>query len=380
MRISVITVSLNSVKTIERTIQSVIRQSYDGLEYIIIDGGSTDGTTEIIKRYEDYIAYWISEKDDGIYDAMNKGIARSTGEIIAFLNSDDWYEENTLVKVNHYYEKHNPMILTGRLHILKKGKWIKYSHILGSDEENIRMAMIYQHPATFARREVFERFGGFHTGYKIAADFEWMLRMYDSNIEIMCVEDVFTNFSSKGISNMDTERTIRETRGIALDALEQCERYSRREKEAWRKRINECYDEQQAIVDVKRIIKNLQLADYPELKSSMQDYFTEQSYAVWGIGVIGEEMHNLLTQLGLDVSYFVDKKAGTIQTFHNRKVLEPQKLVRAEKIIIATSEYEEEIADRLDELGFWKNRDYILCSTVLLKLAEAYKACYLREK
>lgn len=255
MKISVITVCLNSAKTIERTIQSVIKQFYDRLEYIIIDGGSTDGTVEIIKRYVDNIDYWISEADDGLYDAMNKGIAKSTGEVIAFLNSDDWYKENTLAKVNSYFEKYNPMVLTGRVNTLQKGKWAKYIGALDCNKENIQMAMIYRQPAMFVRREVFERVGIFNTDYKIAADFEWMLRVYDAEIEIMCVEDVFTYFSSTGVSNTDTDRTIREARKIALDALEHGEKYSLQEKETWRRKIIRCYDEQQATVEVKKIIR-----------------------------------------------------------------------------------------------------------------------------
>lgn len=381
MKISVITVCLNSVKTIERTIQSVIKQSYDGLEYIVIDGGSSDGTVEIIKRYEEYIAYWISEKDDGLYDAMNKGLAKATGEIIAFLNSDDWYEEGTLAKVNRYYEKCDPMILTGKVKILQKGKWTKYTNILDNDRENLRMAMIYRQPATFARREVFSRFGGFQACYKIAADFDWMLRMYDSGVKIMCVEDVFTNFSSTGISNTDTDRTIKEARKIALDALERCEKYSVQEKETWRRKINECYDEQQARTDVIRIIRCQRIADYPKLKLSMLDYFTDQSYVVWGIGRNGDDMYHLLLQLGLDVDFFTDRKADdTAYFFHGREVLAPHKLVHDKKIIAASIEYEDEIADQLEGMGYQQEKDYILFSKILSRLIESYMECTMMRK
>ena len=92
MKISIITVCLNSKRTIEQTIQSVIGQAHDNCEYIVIDGGSTDGTLEILKKYDGSISTIISEPDEGIYDAMNKGIALATGDIIGILNSDDWYE------------------------------------------------------------------------------------------------------------------------------------------------------------------------------------------------------------------------------------------------------------------------------------------------
>lgn len=378
MKITIITVCLNCENTVEKAIQSVINQNYDELEYIVIDGGSLDGTVDIIRRYEKNFTYWVSEADQGIYDAMNKGIAKVTGEIIAFLNSDDWYEENALVKVNNYFEQYNPMILTGRVNTLQKGKWTKYTNILDNDIENIRIAMIYKQPAMFVRREVFDRFGGFNTRYRIAADFEWMLRVHDAGIEIMCVEDVFTNFSSTGISNTDMHRTIREAREIALKALEDCETYSREEKEEWKLKINECYDEQQARTDVKRIIRSQQMAEYSKLKSSMLEYFKEPSYVVWGIGIIGEDIYNLLTQFGLKADYFVDSNlGGDAQTFHNRKVIAPQELVRGRKIIIASLEYEDEIVAQLDEMGFQEKKDYILYSSISSKLVETYMEHYL---
>lgn len=378
MKISVITVCLNSAKTIERTIRSVRNQKYHDLEYIVIDGESTDGTVEIIKRYEEFISYWTSEKDDGLYDAMNKGLAKSTGEVIAFLNSDDWYEKDTLAKVSEYFKKYHPMVLAGRVNTFQKGKWIKRVGDLENDKENIRMAMIYKQPATFARKEVFNQLGGFCACYKIAADFEWMLRVYDSGMEIMQVEDVFTNFSSTGISNTNTDLTIKEAREIALKALDQCDKYSLQEKEMWKKKISRCYDEQQARADVKKIIRAQKLQDYPELKSEMLDYFMEQSYVIWGIGKIGDDMYRLLAQLGLKVEFFVDRKADNVfLTFHNRNVLAPQKLTHCSKIIVASLEYEEEIANQLDYTGFQEGRDYILYSSIWSVMAEIYEKFYL---
>ena len=95
-KISIVTVSFNAVKTIEQTILSVINQTYENIEYIIIDGGSTDGTIDIIKKYEDQISYWVSEKDKGIYDAMNKGIDIATGDYVYFIQSADVLNKNIL--------------------------------------------------------------------------------------------------------------------------------------------------------------------------------------------------------------------------------------------------------------------------------------------
>ena len=220
MKISIITVCLNRVATIEKAIQSVINQGYDKIEYIIIDGGSTDGTVDIIRKYEEYLAYWVSEEDKGIYDAMNKGIAKATGDIVAFLNSDDWYEDNILFKVAAYFEQFRPMILSGMINTLQKGQWKKKVLEFDNEEENIRIGMNCRHPATFVRKEIFDRFGGFDTRYKIAADYEWLLRMYDEGIRILKVDDVFTNFSTKGVSSSNLKLTIKESRHIEFSALE----------------------------------------------------------------------------------------------------------------------------------------------------------------
>mgnify|MGYP000302656355 FL=1 len=109
--ISVVTVSYNAIATIEQTILSVINQKYSAIEYIIIDGGSTDGTVDIIKKYEDKISYWVSERDNGIYDAMNKGIRHATGKIVGIINSDDWYEMDAFATVADLYLKKGDLYL-----------------------------------------------------------------------------------------------------------------------------------------------------------------------------------------------------------------------------------------------------------------------------
>lgn len=112
--VSIVTVSYNSADTIEQTIQSVTKQTYPNIEYIIIDGGSRDGTVEIIKRYQDKISFWISEPDMGIYDAMNKGISYAKGDYIGIINSDDWYELDAIEKIVSKI-KEDPIIIYGNM-------------------------------------------------------------------------------------------------------------------------------------------------------------------------------------------------------------------------------------------------------------------------
>ncbi len=374
MKISIITVCLNRVATIEKAIQSVINQGYDKIEYIIIDGGSTDGTVDIIRKYEEYLAYWVSEEDKGIYDAMNKGIAKATGDIVAFLNSDDWYEDNILFKVAAYFEQFRPMILSGMINTLQKGQWKKKVLEFDNEEENIRIGMNCRHPATFVRKEIFDRFGGFDTRYKIAADYEWLLRMYDEGIRILKVDDVFTNFSTKGVSSSNLKLTIKEARQIALSALEKNKDLYLEEKEAWREKIYELYDREQKFLEVKNIIRDSQIRCFPNVKMKMLDCFTEKAYVIWGRGAIGEEAYSLLLQLSLSVNFFIDSYIKTEEeSFHELPVKPPQAVRQGEKVIVASTEYEDEIVSCLEKMGFSKNIDYILYSELFIQLVKAYR-------
>ena len=149
--ISVVTVSYNAVTTIEQTILSVINQTYSNIEYIIIDGGSTDGTVDIIRKYADRIAYWVSEPDKGIYDAMNKGTKKANGEYIAFLNSDDWYELDAVSIIAQFADGKKNDLISGIIKLYKNDLFL-YAH--GSSMDNIYNEMI-AHPSTFMKRDLF---------------------------------------------------------------------------------------------------------------------------------------------------------------------------------------------------------------------------------
>ncbi len=373
MKISIITVCLNGAKTIEKTIQSVIGQSYPDLEYIIIDGGSTDGTTNIIEKYNRYIAYWVSEKDNGIYDAMNKGIAKATGEVIAFLNSDDWYEDAALEKAADYFKRYQPMVLTGRINTLQQGEWREYKESFDEIDENIRIGMTYRHPATFVRRELFDRFGKFDTRYKIAADYEWMLRIYDGGVKGLRVNTVFTNFSPHGISSVESAKTIKEAREIALCGLAKCRIYNTQEKAEWAKKINQFYGDQQAVLDVKSLIWNDQIGRYPDFKKLLSEYFSQEAYIVWGTGMIGKEVYHLLSQLGVEIKAFIDSKVCKDgEKLYGVFVKPSQILSHEDKVIVASIAYEEDIVNQLKEKGLRENINYILYSNIRTYMINIY--------
>lgn len=207
--ISIITVSYNSEKTIEQTINSVLNQNYSNIEYIIIDGKSTDKTLEIIKKYEQEfllkkIKYkWISEKDNGIYDAMNKGIKISNGELIGIINSDDWYEFNTLKKIAEEYTKENFDMIYGNLRILNKYK----SFIKKSKLKRIVSTRYWNHPTTFITKKVYEK-----QLYKLESindDLDLLLKIRkNKDYKIVVLNEVLANFRMGGVSNKKELRQV----------------------------------------------------------------------------------------------------------------------------------------------------------------------------
>jgi len=180
MKVSVITVCLNSKETITQTLKSIQSQDYDDIEHLIIDGVSTDGTIDIIKKHESKSCKLISEPDKGLYDAMNKGISKATGDIIGILNADDFYASFDVVsKIVELMESQKLDAAFGDLvyvdleDISKEVRFWKASNYMPGA---FRMGWVPPHPTFFCRREIYERYGNFREDMKIAADFELLLR------------------------------------------------------------------------------------------------------------------------------------------------------------------------------------------------------------
>lgn len=181
--ISVITVVYNGKRHLEETIQSVINQTYDNVEYIIIDGGSTDGTLDIIRQYDDKIDYWVSEKDQGIYDAMNKGICLSLGEFIVIINSDDYLHISTLKNINKIFQRNvNLDYVYAKLDIISAdGSIIKNIKPLGTQHWKFKIFrhMPFFHPSLFVKKDVYHRVGLFDIDYKVSADYDFSLKLIE---------------------------------------------------------------------------------------------------------------------------------------------------------------------------------------------------------
>ena len=194
--ISVVTVVYNGAETLEQTVLSVLGQTYGNVEYVIIDGGSSDGTLDIIRKYEDKIDFWQSEPDGGIYDAMNKGIALATGEYIALLNADDWYEPGTCALVAGEIGRSRADVYHGLLRFLdRSGNVLK---IEGYTARLLDRGMI-AHPTCFVSIEVYRR-ERYNTSFKSAADYELMNRLVRKGASFRFIPEIMTNFRTGGMS------------------------------------------------------------------------------------------------------------------------------------------------------------------------------------
>lgn len=185
MKISIITVCFNSAKTIRDTIESVLSQDYPEIEYIVVDGGSNDGTIEIVSEYQSKIASYVSEKDRGIYDAMNKGISLASGDIIGILNSDDTYMSVKTISelMQVMSQKKTDCIFADLIVVDPKNmnKVLRYYDSSKFRTNRFRFGWMPAHPTFFVKRSVYERVGLFSLKYQISADYEMLIRILHVN-------------------------------------------------------------------------------------------------------------------------------------------------------------------------------------------------------
>ncbi len=217
--ISVITVVLNGEKTIERTINSVISQNFNSFEYIIIDGGSTDGTLELINKYSSRNGYhkidkWTSEKDNGIYDAMNKGARIAQGDYVFFLNADDFFVKNdVLLNVAKELRNKKTDILYGKVEFLKNGVLFTVKHPRKGENviSYLKKGQTLNHQGIFTKRKLLLKYS-FDTSYKLMADHDLICRMLKDNASFYLSEIVISRFSTGGLSKKNPKLCLDETK------------------------------------------------------------------------------------------------------------------------------------------------------------------------
>jgi glycosyltransferase involved in cell wall biosynthesis len=215
VKISVITVCYNSAATIRDTLESVLAQTYPNIEYIIVDGASTDATLTIIAEYRNRIAHLISEPDQGLYDAMNKGIRVATGDVIGIINSDDFYENNTVISdvaacftaTPHSDLIFGDIVFVNPAQLETITRYYRAHHFRAW---KLRFGWMPPHPATFIRKQIYQTVGLYALDYKISADYEMFIRMLMVNhLKFTHLDKVLVRMRAGGVSSAGIHSNIR---------------------------------------------------------------------------------------------------------------------------------------------------------------------------
>jgi len=217
-KVSIITVCFNHAEDLEKTIKSVSNQTSKDYEYLVIDGGSTDGNVELALRFKQSIDYFVSEKDTGVYNAMNKGARKAYGDYLYFLNAGDIFEsEDTLGKV--IKELDNVDMLYGNIRIVSKDKKKNIVKKKILNRQDIKLGKKVSQQIVFVKRDLFNKVGGLDERYKIAADFDLLCKVFENTDNIKHIDEVICDYDDGGISSNlrksydDTGRVIRERYG-----------------------------------------------------------------------------------------------------------------------------------------------------------------------
>lgn len=340
-KVSIITVSYNSADTIEQTIQSVVRQSYKEMEYIMIDGASTDGTQEIIGKYAGCLGYYVSEKDDGLYDAMNKGIKRASGDIIGIINSDDWYEDGAVEHIVQYFEDHPDMdAVYGNMVI--RNEYGEETLDIPQPLGNFGWMMPFGHSSVFVKKGIYEKFGVFDTQYKIASDHELLLRFYINKVRFGYLDRIVAYFRLGGLSTRKVREVIEEK--YLISKIYAADFPNHREIAD---KIEEIYEWGLFEAEI--------LLDSRFLPQQMNRYFHEdvKNIIIFGTGIWGERCRKALEGTGVKIMYLTDNNQAKWDTeYHGVKIINPDELKdMAAYVLIAVKEYGEEIRKQLGAMG-----------------------------
>jgi glycosyltransferase involved in cell wall biosynthesis len=212
--VSIVTIVRNGAATLPRALASVLTQDLPEIEYVIVDGGSTDGTLDVLRATEGRIALWSSEPDRGISDAFNKGIALSRGAIIGMLNCDDWYEPGALRAVVEHMQQTGADIACGALQY-RDGE--RRTYLASSSPELLERGMTIGHPTVFVRRECYERLGLFRLDFRLAMDYEWLLRAKAAGARFVVVDRCIANMQAGGVGDRrwrDSQREVARARAM----------------------------------------------------------------------------------------------------------------------------------------------------------------------
>lgn len=287
MKISIITVVLNGVNSIEDTIKSVISQAYANIEYIVIDGGSVDGTVSIVQKYSDKISYWISEKDDGLYYAMNKGLEIANGDYVYFLNSGDLLLKEVIKEIADCLCKAQPDVLYGNIVHKKLGK------IMPLPLSVFYWRMPMYHQAVFVKRNII---GRFDTSFRISSDYKLMYGLYRDGYDFLYIPIDIAFYEGDGISDNLVKINLERAR-VSCGYLS----YEDKFFSFYRKMIIDFYME-----IASRTILSGEDQSISGLKFWLEYMKRYKKIVFWGIGDLTKRHSCIIEKLGDQIGYFVD--------------------------------------------------------------------------
>lgn len=360
-KLTVITVCYNSVNSLECAIKSVLNQSYKNVEYIIIDGGSTDGTVEVIKKYSPYIAYWLSEPDEGIYQAMNKGIKAATGDLIGFLSSNDWYAEGALSAIADKFDETKADLIYGDA-VVHEGEDITYQDNSRVKLEDSYYYMTVIHPAFFVRTEIQKKYG-FDESYRICGDYKFFMQVYRDKYRFVYTKHDIINYYLGGVSS-DREKTSIEDRRASYEVLGE-------EKWKYTQGIEKVFFEN--------------FYFYPDIfvkngfgrKWIKKNIGCMDNIYIFGTGNIGKKAYYCLHDAGMKIMGFIDNarcKQGS--EYEGVPVLNPESLSRLKEgvVFIASYDYANEIEIQMRDSGVEKVLKIIRADIFFTKMVQDYIA------
>lgn len=334
-KVSLITVCYNAEKTIERTIKSVLSQSYSNIEYIIIDGKSTDSTLDLVNNYKLKISKIISEPDGGIYDAMNKGISYATGSIVGIINSDDWYEKDAVENIVRTFESTDAGIVYGKARMIYEDQSSTFTEegIL----DNLWYNVVMIHPAVFIKKEVYDNYGLYDLSYKLSADYELLLRCYTNSVKYVYTDKYIVNYVLGGQSSKEFAKGVKEVKEISL-------KYAH--KYTGEKDIYNLIENR-----YKNSLCNMALqGSNVIIKDIFEKFFSplEDGIYIWGAGYYGQTFYRVLTTLNIPIKGFLDSNKEKQTNYKNIPVYNPHTLSHSKcNVFIAIKELDEEIQKQI---------------------------------
>ncbi len=362
INISIVTVCFNCVELIEKTVKSVLEQDYENIEYIVIDGASTDGTCDVIEKYRDRIAYHVSERDNGIYDAMNKGIEAATGELIGFIGAGDWYEDGAIKAIADTYMLKPADVVYGDVTVVD-GSVHKRQDYGKVSLEDMYYYMPIIHPGLFVRTRL-QKEERFDTTYKIAADYKFLMRIYHKGCTFCYANHGIVYYLLGGVSSTRLAETIKESRRAAYEVL------------------SDDVNEHKAGIE-KNYLKNMLMCDPMYLEGNSENMKLAVDYLdiwlgsrevyLWGTGMNAWKCKWILDRAGIGINAFIDSdsaKWGCRQD--GIEIVEPGKMSCALKslLLITSTKYEDEIKLRIRDMNVDEGVETVCFSEFFDRIAE----------